>query len=884
MITSNGIGPKSLTLIAATALAVSAWTCGALAAQDPGGPNGPDRDTVSVSGEGSAIRTLQAVRLEGPPPAIDGDLSDPAWARAPVATDFVQLEPQEGAPASERTEAWILYDDEAIYVAFRAWDSSPDSIVGQLTRRDQSSYSDRVHVIIDSYFDRRTAFHFAVNPLGVKTDIYRYDDHREDPGWDAVWDVATQIDSLGWTAEFRIPLSQLRFSSGDEQTWGINFVREIARRSETVVWAPLSNRDPSIVSRSGHLIGLRELQPGSRIELTPYSAGQVARRPGDPANPYWSSTQSTARIGADLRMGVTNNLTMDLTVNPDFGQVEADPGQVNLTAFETFLPERRPFFQEGAGIFRFGIGIGDGDGDNQQLFYSRRIGRTPHGSAPGSATWSEDAERTRILSAGKLSGKTDSGWSVGLLSAITGSESIRSMVGDNEIEVEIEPMTNYSVARLQRDFRDGASAIGGIATATFRDGAAASELGLRDEAYAGGVDVRHRFRNQTMELRGYVLGSHVTGSTRAMRLTQQSSARYFQRPDASHLTLDTVATSMQGWSGNLELMKIGGGPWRFGTITQVRSPGFEVNDLGFMPEADYVTQVAFMGYRNNEPGERLRRWSMNVNGWSGWSFGGEHTNLGGNVNGSASTNDNFSFHGGVNFNAPTLNARLLRGGPAMRTEWSWGGWGGFNTDSRRDVQLSLGTNWNVRPEADSWSVGLSPNLRWRPSERTTLRIGPNFNRRVEDRQWVDRVMVDGEPEYVFGRMEQSTVGLTLRADMALTPTLSLQLYGQPFISAGEFQDFRRVSAPRADRYEDRFGPIDEEVSFRNPDFNVKQFRSNAVLRWEYRPGSTLFLVWSQARNHFDPDGRFRMGDGMSDLFGADAENVLMIKASYWLNP
>lgn len=898
--------PAWLALLAGlAALATLALTPGI--AQGIPGPEQtpePSGDTVDVRVDARAVRSLQAVRIPDGPPAVDGDLSDPVWQLAPVATDFVQVEPREGAPASERTEARVLYDDDAIYVAIRAYDSSPDSIAAQLTRRDQNSYSDRVHVIIDSYFDRRTAFQFAVNPLGVKLDLYRYDDNREDPGWDAVWDVATRTDSLGWTAEFRIPLSQLRFSGAEEQTWGINFAREIARHNEIALWAPVSRNDPGIVSRSGELHGISNLEPGSRMELLPYSAAQVARGPGDPENPYWSATDPGMRVGADLRVGITNNLTMDLAVNPDFGQVEADPGQVNLTAFESFFPERRPFFQEGAGIFRLPIGVGDGDGGNQSLFYSRRIGRTPSGSAPSGARWAERPDRTRILSAGKLSGKTDSGWSMGVLSAVTGSESIRAVMGQGEgaeeVKIEVEPRTSYSVFRLQRDFREGSSALGGIATGTFRDGASADALGLRREAWSGGMDLRHRFRDETMELNAFLLGSHVAGSPETMQATQRSSARYFQRPDADHLELDPEATSLRGWSGHLQLMKIGGGSWRYGSITQVRSPGFEVNDLGFMPETDYISQVFWGGYRQNEPGEHLRSWNLNTNAWTGWTFGGEHTSIGGNVNGSASTNGNLNFHGGVNVNGATLDPRLLRGGPAMRTERQANGWTGFNTDGRRDVQFSMNANWNVRPEADSWSAGVSPSIRWRPSERTTLRVGPSFNRSFEDRQWVDRVQVDGAPEYIFGRMAQSTLALTLRADMAVTPDLSVQLYAQPFMSAGGFRDFRRVADPRAERYGDRFQGLDpelregrywtdiqgngEEVSFRDPRFNVKQFRSNAVVRWEYRPGSTLFLVWSQARDHFDQNGRFEVGEGFDALFGQKSENVFMIKASYWLNP
>jgi hypothetical protein len=857
----------------------------------------PHSDSV-LTRDGRTIRALQAVRIQGAPPGIDGDLSDPVWRTAPMATDFVQMRPREGEPATERTEARILYDDHALYVAIRAWDSEPDSIAAQLTRRDQGSYSDLVHVVVDSYHDRRTAFHFAVNPLGVKLDMYRYDDSREDIGWDAVWDVATRIDSEGWTAEFRIPLSQLRFSAAPVQTWGINFGRDIARRSELATWAPLSENDQALVSRSGELRGIRDLSPPRRLEVLPYAVARMARTPGDTENPFHRRHDPAGELGADVKLGLTNSFTLDLAVNPDFGQVEADPAQVNLSAFETFLPERRPFFQEGAGIFRFGIGLGDGDGGNQTLFYSRRIGRAPQGRPGSGAEWADAPSQTRILAAGKLSGKSDGGWSLGVLGAVTGSEEAR-VFRDGEFGRDpVEPRTGYSVLRVQRDFRQGESALGVIGTGTYRDADMADALGIRQSGYAGGLDFRHRFRGGTMELRGNLLGSHVEGSPEAMLATQRSSARYFQRPDQDHMTLDPEATSMQGWSSTLELWKMGGGPWRFGTLNQVRSPGFEVNDLGFMPEADYMNQIAFVGYFQNQPGRVFRNWRINTNAWSSWTFGGEHQNLGGNLNGGATFHNNWNFNMGGNVNLGGLNTTLLRGGPAFRVEPNYNGWGFLGTDGRRSVQVGMNLTGNVRPDSDSWTVGTSPSVRWRPSERTTLRVGTSFSRRVDDRQWVGRVTVDDEPLYLFGRIDQTTVSLNLRADMALTPTLTVQLYAQPFVSTGGFEEFKRVTDPRGERYDDRFAPVDATLQdgvyqaelngtpfqFGNPAFNFGQFRSNAVLRWEYRPGSTIFLVWAQGRDHFERDGEFRAGRNFGDLFGQESENVLMLKVSYWLNP
>ncbi len=871
------------------------WDSASTIRAQPAGPGDDPRER----------RSLPAVRLQGPPPTIDGNLDDPAWAQAPVAGDFTQLEPSPGAPASERTEVRILYDDQALYVAFRAWDRSPDSIAAQLTRRGESSHSDRVHVIVDSYHDRRTAFHFAVNPRGVKFDSYRFDDTREDAGWTAVWDAATRIDEEGWTAEFRIPLSQLRFSGAPLQDWGINFGRDVARRNETSLWAPFTPDDNAVVSRSGTLEGLRDLPRSRRVELQPYTVARLRRAPGDPANPFYQKNDRAMEAGADLKLGITNNLTLDLTVNPDFGQVEADPAQVNLTAFETFLPERRPFFLEGAGIFRFGIGVGDGDGENQQLFYSRRIGRAPQGASPsgpgGVQGWVDRPGQTRILSAAKLSGKTETGWSIGALHALTGSEEARfAGVDGSRTSRTVEPLSNASMLRIQRDLRGGESAVGGIVTTLFRDGDAAEALGLRDRALAGGVDLRHRFLGGDADLRAYLLASHVAGSPGAILATQRSSARYYQRPDADHLTLDPEATSLTGLSGHLEIFKGGGGPWRFATITQFRTPGFEVNDLGFMPQAGYTQQVGYVGYRRNRAGAHFRNWGVNVNGWSEWTSGWERINVGGNVNAQATLLNNWNGWTGINMNRGGLNPTLLRGGPAFRTDPSWNGWYGVGSDPRRDLQVSASHNWSVRPESDSWSHNVSVNTRWRPSERASVRVGPFLTVREEDRQWIGRIPVAGEDTFLFARMEQTSVGLTARIDMALTPELTLQLYGQPFLSTQGFGGFKVVDDPRGARYADRFRSLDatrvdagweadlngdgNPETFPAPDFRVAQFRSNAVLRWEYRPGSTLFVVWGQARDDAAPDGTFHFGDGVRGLFDQRPDNVLMVKLSYWLNP
>jgi hypothetical protein len=866
------------------------------------GPLSP-QGSASVPATGPTITGLviPAIRIQGDEPVIDGFLSDEVWLTAPVASDFTQMEPNEGESPTERTEVRVLYGSGALFVAFRAYDSQPEEIAAQLTRRDSDSYSDKVHILIDSYFDRRTAFHFGVNPVGVKVDLYRFNDTEEDSSWDAVWDVATRIDDQGWTAEFRIPYSQLRFGNHDDQTWGINFAREIARRNETSTWAPIRQSDAAVVSKSGELRGLKDLGTPTRMELRPFTLARLAQGPGDPDDPFYKQNDFFSSAGLDLKYGVTNDLTIDVTVNPDFGQVEADPAQVNLSAFETFNPEQRPFFIEGASIYNFGIGIGDGELGSESLFYSRRIGRSPQGSADPQGGFSDAPDMSTILGAWKLSGKTQGGWSIGLLHAITAEENAQVAPGDGiRLEDPVEPRSNYGVARVQKDFREGKSALGFIGTAATRNKEVADALDLRTGGYAGGFDFRHRFgADDRYLMNGYLLGSHVTGSEGAIERTQRSPSRYFQRPDADHTDYDPTLTSLNGWAGKLEFLKVAGGFWNWGTTAIAKSPGFEPNDLGFQRESDLILHAGFIGYNHHTPSERLRRWNLNVNGWHGWSFGGERLATGGNINGSLTFPNYWGGYLGINHDFEAFSNGSLRGGPLVRRVASTNGWLGLFTDSRKAIQANLSNNWSRSSESDSWSWNSSVTISGRPSGRMNMSLGPFVNRTVNGLQWVEHVQTETD-HYVFGRIDQKTLGVTGRFDFTFKPELTLQFYAQPFISAGSYGDFKQVNDPRAKRFQDRYDLLEASLvdgsyrvdldgdggteSFENPDFNFQQFRSTVVLRWEYRPGSLLYLVWSQGRDNFTGNGAFNFGSDLSDLFNQDAENVFMLKLSYWITP
>ena len=879
-------------------MSVSAALAADVSAFQNGTPDSARGTAAGADRRASALSMMEAVRVSDDAVTIDGRADEPTWRASSVATDFMQFEPNEGAPASERTEARVLYGSRALFVYMKAYERRPEEIVGQLTRRDQGSHSDILGVTIDSYFDRRTAFQFNVNPVGVKQDIYHFDDTSEDSGWDAVWDVAVSLEEDGWAAEFRIPYSQLRFRDDAQQTWGINFIRRIARNQEVTVWAPTTRSDGAIVSRFGELRGITELDPPNRMEILPYTLGGVERSPGDTDDPFYRATDPMGAVGADIKYGVTSDLTLDVTINPDFGQVEADPAQVNLSAFETFLPERRPFFVEGSSIFNFGLSTGDGDDAVESLFYSRRIGRAPQGGVDNGDGYSDADDRTTIYGAWKLSGKTAGGWSVGVLHALTSEERARIAPETGPSYHEpTEPFANYGMVRLQKDFREGRSAVGLIGTGTRREADVAESLGLRTEAYAGGVDFRHRFDDENWQLSGYLLGSRVTGSADAIARTQRSAARYYQRPDAGHVTYDPTRTSLSGASANIGLSKVSGGYWRGGTGVQTRTPGFEVNDLGFMNNADFVTHWMWGGYHRSAPVGPFRRISLNLNGSHTWNHDGDRTGTGGNVNTNFQLQNFWNGWAGVNQQLATVDPGVLRGGPLFLREAMTNFWGGLGTDSRKAVQFNLSGSGNVRPASDSWAFNVSPNVRVRPSGRATFNIGTFLNRRVDDRQWVRKVETE-TPHYLFGRLDQTTVGATLRLDYAFTPTLSLQLYAQPFVSAGRYERFKQVADPMAERYADRFSPLDAraqddeyfvdldgdgtEESFSNPDFNVRQFRSNAVLRWEYLPGSSLFFVWSQGRDDSTEAGSFDFSRDVGDLFRTAPSNVFMVKLSYWL--
>jgi hypothetical protein len=826
-------------------------------------------------------------------PVLDGRLDDAAWSSADSLHSFTQKEPEEGKPARFPTVARVVFDETAVYVGVRAYDPDPSKMVAQLTRRDEDSSSDWLLLALDSRHDQRTAYAFAVNPAGVKRDFLIADGADDDESWDAVWDVAVKTDAQGWTAEFRIPLSALRFAPSGDGVWGFEVARMVPRVNEQSFWAPLKHDESRIVSRFGELRGMRGLPSPRRLEVLPYTVSGLTRAPGGADDPFHQSTAWRGSAGLDVKYGVTSDLTLDATVNPDFGQVEADPSQVNLTQYETFLGEKRPFFTEGADIFRFGIALGDGDDATESLFYSRRIGRTPHYAMDG--RYVSQPSQTTILGAAKLSGRVGRGWSLGALGAVTGEESGLGVSDDGgRFGQVVEPMTGYGVLRARRELNGGRTQLGFVGTGVHRRLGGTGMADLPSDALAGGVDFSHRWGGDAWLANGYLLGSSVRGESPAILALQTASARYYQRPDADYVRLDSSATSLGGWASGYMLARVKG-EWQGGVLGIARSPGFEVNDVGYLREADVVTNAAYLQRRSFNPSGAFRNWRIGGNLWDGRDFGGRSTSRGGNVNFNARFLNYWGFYGGAEHDLAALNTRSLRGGPAIVGTPSTSGWWGVYSDSRKRLNGELSFNLGREGETGAVSWGSSLYLGWRPTPSATLSLSPFYSRNRSGWQYVARpVDAAGTRHYVYGDLDQTTVGMSARISQTFTPTLSLQLYAQPFISAGGFTDYREVADPRAKRFAERFRPLAAEkdadgelaangVTWSNPDFDYRAFNLNAVLRWEYRLGSTMYFAWSHSRDGAVDDGRFRLWRDTNALFGYTPTNVFLVKVNWWVS-
>ncbi len=826
------------------------------------------------------VATLKAVRVSEPP-RLDGRLDDAAWRDVEPATDFLQRDPDEGKPATERTELRIVFDASAIYVGVRLHDRDAAEIVRRLSRRDDTADADRFTISLDPHHDHLTGAKFTVSAAGSLADAILFNDSYEDGSWDAVWDAAVLVDESGWSAEMRIPFSQLRFPSSERDAWGINAERFIQRRNESA-WLQLVRKTESgNVSRMAHLAGVTGVSAPRQFEILPYvlSRGEFVA-PGGPGNPFNDGSRVFGGTGLDLKYGLTSNFTISAAVNPDFGQVEVDPAVVNLTAFETFYEERRPFFIEGSQIFSdFGrSGANSSWGFNSAdptIFYSRRVGRSPQGGAD--APFVDRPSASTILGAAKLTGKSRSGWNIGLLEAVTGRESAR-LSGADRSRAEIEPLTNYFVGRVQREVKR--TGFGALATWVERD---LREPALRDVLVRRAVVLGgdgHVFLDGKRDwvVHGMFAGSRIDGSTAAITRAQQAPQRYFQRPDA--LRLDERAASLAGWSGRINLNR-NAGVWIANAALWGVSPGFESGDLGFTTRTGIHGAHAVVLWRKPSP-DRFSRYRQ---AWVSkfWTWDSQRRLQADGWFGAANATFlnywNIGSHFGI-FRR-TMDSWLTRGGPVMVAPAARLAFVSLDSDSRKRIGFSIrGGLSGDEYGGSSRDGGMSIELK--PSSSIRVSLGPEFSRAHAIAQYV---RTDADPaaaatfgsRYVFSDLTQTQVAMSTRASWVISPRMSFQLYVQPLLAAGDYWNFKALAAPRTFEF-DPVAAVPED-----PDFNFKSLKANTVFRWEWRLGSTLYVVWTEQRQDFSHPGRFRLGRDARAMLGAPADDVFMIKMSYWLS-
>jgi hypothetical protein len=866
----------------------------------------------------ASTRSIAAVRSYGPV-KIDGRLTEQIWSRIGESR-FVQRTPDENAPSSQKTEVLVAFDQNALYVAVKMFDTHPDSIVGRLARRDQDSQSDQVIIGIDAAHDKRTAYYFGVNPSGAIQDGTISNDTQTDDGWDGVWDVGVSTQSWGWIAEFRIPYSQLRFPKSDTYTWGFEVYRFIQRRNEESYLVYYPRTDRMRVSKWLELHGIDGIKPPSRIELLPYAAatGKFLQRPPVDAfnsgrtDPFRFQRDFPMSVGADANIGLTGDVTLDLSLNPDFGQVEVDPAVVNLTAYEVYYQEKRPFFTEGANILSFGRGgassLQDFYWTDPNFFYSRRIGRAPQGFVTHQG-FQDIPDRTTILGAAKLSGKITNSWSFAALTAVTDREYGEVDSAGIRFKEEVEPRTFYGVVRTKKEFNDARQAIGMIGTVV--------ERGVNDQQLTGIVN--HQAASVGIDgwsfidpdrvwvLTGWAGASYVSGSKERMLDLQRSAVHFFQRPDASYLSVDPNATSLAGWASRLWLDKVTGN-WIFNAAVGAINPKFETNDVGFLSRADFINGHVYVGYQWFQPDKVFRTKTLTGALIEQFDFGG--TKIGESCQ--------LSFDGqflnyweaavAVGLNGETYDDQRTRGGPLMRQLSSQSMVANLWSDTRESFYGSLSTTAG-KGASGAWTFNPSLSINWKATRTLNASISLDFARVHSEAQYVTTVVdpmatATFGSRYVFGTLDQKQLSTTVRLNWTFTPTLSFQLFLQPLLSTGAYAGLKELARPGTftfRKYGDAPSNIalaDDEYtvdpdgtngaaapfSFFKPDFNYKSIRANAVFRWEYLPGSTIYFVWTHEKADYESRGDFEFGRDVNRLAGVLPDNVYSIKVTYWLNP
>ena len=816
-------------------------------------------------------------------------MDDPCWKTGEWAGDFFQWIPDEGAKPSQPTEVKILYDDKNIYVAIKAYDNEPDKIAEKAGRRDEFQ-GDIVGINFDSYHDHRTGFEFDVTASGQKIDLVLTNPSNGDMNWNAVWYGKTAMEDSAWTVEMEIPLSQLRYSTDYEQVWGMHCWRWIDRLQEESDWEPQSSKGPGILYLFGELQGIKGLPRSRRIEVMPYSVGKLNTFKKEIGNPFADKGRTwLGNFGVDAKIGLSSNFTADLTINPDFGQVESDPSVMNLTAFETFYEEKRPFFLEGKNIFGFDI-------DDATIFYSRRIGHSPSYSPDlKNNEYLDLPDNTAILSAVKISGKTSDGLSIGVLQSLTANENADLSSNGKISKINVEPLTNYGIIRIQKDYNEGNTMLGGIITSTNRFINDSHLNFMNRNAFTGGLDFLHYWNDKEFYVDAKLIGSNISGSTDAIKELQYSSARYYQRPD--EYNFDTARTHLSGHGGKIKIGKGSKGLWRYSTEVSWRSPGLDLNDIGFMQIADIFHQMNSISYFVVQPVSIFRTYSIGIDQSNEWNYKMDYLASSGGLNIRLEFNNLWAISNSVEYQTQTLDTRILRGGYAMLIPAKWTNDFYFRTDPSQKIFFELNGSIALSQNQNSRFYGIQPGISFLPLNTLKFSISTHYSSNIDNLQYIDTKTVGGIDKYILGKLNQHTLALTFRIDYNITPEISIQYYGSPFASAGKFSNFKIITNPKAADYYNRFeiiaptlNGIDYEVSegeglvnysFENPDFNFSQFRSNLVLRWEYLPGSQIYLVWANEMTYNVTPGYNSLNNTMNMLRSAFPNNIFLVKFNYW---
>ena len=858
--------------------------------------NSPAQESDSIPQEQFEKRIYTTKDVQGLEPIkIDGNFNEDAWQAVEWTSDFKEFEPDNNTVPSQQTRMKIIYDDKNLYVAFLCLEPDRSKIIERMGRRD-SFAGDWVEINIDSYNDDRTAFSFTTSVSGVKGDEFVSNNGNFDPSWNPIWYVKTAIVEEGWTAELRIPLSQLRFGNLENQTWGIQSTRRYFSNEERSTWQPIPANPAGWVSEFGELRGLIGLQPQKQLEIQPYTVARYQTYEAEANNPYRDGSDAKLTAGLDAKIGITNDLTLDLTINPDFGQVDADPGAVSLDGFEIFFEERRPFFVENKNIFDFNYGNGS---DN--LFFSRRIGRTPQGVAFGpNIAYVDQPQNTTILGAAKFSGKTKNGWTIGVLESITAKEKAPfTNIDGSEDEIIVEPLTNYFVGRVQKDFNDRNSFIGGMFTTTHRNMEDNISF-LHTQAFSGGLDFKHNWRDRKYYLEGNAVVSHVQGSKEAILNTQQSIVHLFQRSDADHVEVDPNKTSLSGTGGQMEFGKGGGGNWRYAAGAKWVSPELETNDIGYLRMADDIQQYVGVRRLFNEPTGWYRRMNFGIEQTSAFDFEGNYNRLGVEFGGFINYKNNWWSEFGAAHTPRIFANSFLRGGPRWRYNEENFFYFFSGTDRRKKASFDLGY---VHSDATQNAFSLRRYVvraRYQPINSLSMSLVFEYEENPSKTQYVATRNYNNSAKYILGEIDQETVSATFRLDYNINPNFTIQYYGQPYIFKANYHDFNYVTNATAKdlnnrisyfgnnqvNLEDNVYSFDENLdgntdyTIEDPDFAFVQFRSNLVARWEYIPGSEIFLVWSQGVTGFgDVNNRF---SAIVDdqLLRQRPQNTFLIKATY----